>query len=71
MILVKFLRKWQQGIAIIKKEREDLRVLQENMKVATRYHAYSLQTKALLSMIKYRIIMNRERDQLARFQNNV
>ena len=71
MILVKFLRKWQQGIAIIKKEREDLRVVQENMKVATRYHAYSLQTKALLSMIKYRIIMNRERDQLARFQNNV
>ena len=71
MILVKFLRKWQQGIAIIKKEREDLRVLQENMKVAARYHAYSLQTKALLSMIKYRIIMNRERDQLARFQNNV
>jgi hypothetical protein len=71
VILVKFLRKWQQGIAIIKKEREDLRVLQENMKVATRYHAYSLQTKALLSMIKYRIIMNRERDQLARFQNNV
>ena len=67
MILVKFLRKWQQGIAIIKKEREDLRVLQENMKVATRYHAYSLQTKAILSMIKYRIIMNRERDQLARF----
>lgn len=71
VLLVKFMRKWQKGVAIIKKEREQHRIMQENMYVAARYHAHSLLTKGLLSFIKYRIIMNREREQLARCQSNV
>ncbi len=65
VLLVKFMRKWQQGVSIIKKEREQNRIMQENLYVAARYHAHSLRTKGLLSFIKYRIIMNREREKFA------
>jgi hypothetical protein len=62
VLLVKFMRKWQQGVAIIKREREQHQIMQENVYVAARYHAHSLLTKGLLAFIKYRIIINRERE---------
>lgn len=71
VLLVKFMRKWQQGVSIIKRERDQHRIMQEKLYVAARYHAHSLRTKGLLSFIKYRIIMNREREQLEMCQGNV
>jgi hypothetical protein len=62
VLLVRFMRKWQQGVAIIKREREQHRIMQENMYVAARYHAHCLLTKGLLAFIKYRIIISRERE---------
>ncbi len=62
MILVKYLRKWQQGIQFIKQARQEHRRLLELMAVAINYHEQQLRTKTLLSFIKYRIDRERERE---------
>ena len=56
---------------MIKRERQEERTLQHHMMVAWNYHEQSLRTKGLLSLIKYRIVREREREQLGVCRDNV
>jgi hypothetical protein len=71
LVMFKCMRIWQRYTEDCKRKRHEHRVMVEHMATAINYHQQSLRTKTILSFIKYRVMLERERRQVYQCQTLV